>query len=113
MSRPPRRSRVRATPALDSVYSLGAQIIGSEKRRVLKTINRLANQREVCYGFLAPMFGVDIPIADLPAVLAHLMVNHGPLQVLIHPVTDDELMDHTHHALWLGQPQPLNLAVLR
>lgn len=62
---------------------------------------------------VTPMFGVDIPMPDLPEVLAHLMVHHGPLQVLIHPVTEDELMDHTHHALWLGQPQPLNLAVLR
>ncbi len=58
------------------------------------------------------MFGVDIPAADLPEVLGFLMQRHGPHAVLIHPVTGNELMDHTHHALWLGQPQPLDLARL-
>ena len=61
---------------------------------------------------VTPMFGVDIPKADLPEVLAFLMVSHGPLSVLVHPVTDNELLDHTHHALWLGAPQPLDLATL-
>ena len=61
---------------------------------------------------VTPMFGVDIPLADLPEILAFLMLNHGPLQVLVHPVTDNEVMDHSHHALWLGQPQPINLARL-
>ena len=61
---------------------------------------------------VTPMFGVDIPRADLPDVLAFLMLNHGPLTVLIHPVTGHELLDHTHHALWLGPPQPLDLVVL-
>jgi DOPA 4,5-dioxygenase len=61
---------------------------------------------------VTPMFGVDIPKTDLPEVLAFLMLNHGGLQVLIHPVTDNEVMDHSHHALWLGERQPINLAVL-
>jgi DOPA 4,5-dioxygenase len=45
-------------------------------------------------------------------VLSFLMINHGPHPVLIHPVTDNEILDHSHHALWLGPPQPLNLAEL-
>jgi DOPA 4,5-dioxygenase len=61
---------------------------------------------------VTPMFGVDIPAADLPEVLAYLMTRHGPHAVLIHPVTGNELLDHTHHALWLGMPQPLDLAKL-
>lgn len=61
---------------------------------------------------VTPMFGVDIPTADLPEILAFLMLNHGPLQVLVHPVTDNEVMDHSHHALWLGERQPIDLAVL-
>lgn len=61
---------------------------------------------------VTPMFGADIPQGDLPEVLAFLMVNHGPHPVLIHPVTDSELLDHTHHALWLGPPQPLDLSRL-
>ncbi len=61
---------------------------------------------------VTPMFGVDIPAEALAEILGVLMTRHGPHSVLIHPVTGNELLDHTHHALWLGQPQPLNLAVL-
>lgn len=61
---------------------------------------------------VTPMFGIDIPAADLSEVIGYLMVNHGPHAVLIHPVTGNELMDHTHHAMWIGQPQPLDLARL-
>jgi DOPA 4,5-dioxygenase len=61
---------------------------------------------------VTPMFGVDIPAADLPETLGFLMQRHGPHAVLIHPVTGNELLDHTHHALWLGHPQPLDLAKL-
>ena len=59
-----------------------------------------------------PMFGLDLPQSHALDVIGFLMLNHGPLAVLIHPVTDNELLDHTHHALWLGSPQPLNLAIL-
>lgn len=61
---------------------------------------------------LVTMFGVDIPKPDLPEVLGFLMLNHGDLPVLIHPVTDDEVKDHTIHALWLGPAQPLDLSKL-
>jgi aromatic ring-cleaving dioxygenase len=61
---------------------------------------------------LVTMFGVDIPKAELPEVLGFLMLNHGDLPVLIHPVTANEVEDHTIHALWLGPPQPLDLGKL-
>jgi aromatic ring-cleaving dioxygenase len=59
-----------------------------------------------------PMFGLDLPCSHALEVIGFLMLNHGPLAVLIHPVTENELLDHTHHALWLGTQQPLNLAIL-
>ncbi len=59
-----------------------------------------------------PMFGIDIPKGEFLEVLDFLILNHGPHAVLIHPVTGNELLDHTHHALWLGDRQPLNLAIL-
>jgi len=58
------------------------------------------------------MFGLDIPKQSFVAVLEFLIVNHGRHSILFHPVTTNELLDHTHHALWLGQPQPLDLGVL-
>ena len=38
-----------------------------------------------------------------------LALNHGELDVLVHPETGDDLADHTAHAMWLGPPQPLRL----
>jgi aromatic ring-cleaving dioxygenase len=34
------------------------------------------------------------------------------LTALIHPLTDDDLADHTSLAQWLGEPLPLDVAVL-
>ena len=33
-----------------------------------------------------------------------LMFNRHGLNILIHPLTDDEVEDHTEHAVWLGTP---------
>jgi DOPA 4,5-dioxygenase len=33
-----------------------------------------------------------------------LMFNRQGLNILIHPLTDDEVEDHTSHAVWLGTP---------
>ena len=32
------------------------------------------------------------------------MFNRQGLNILIHPLTDDEVEDHTEHAAWLGAP---------
>ena len=34
------------------------------------------------------------------------------LTVLVHPLTDDDLADHTSLGEWLGEPLPLDLSVL-
>ena len=59
-----------------------------------------------------PMFGVDIPAAHIAEILEFAMINHGPLSILLHPVTGNDLLDHTHHAFWLGPPRPLDLSIL-
>ena len=35
-------------------------------------------------------------------VVPWLMFNRRGLDILIHPLTDDEVEDHTTHAVWLG-----------
>jgi DOPA 4,5-dioxygenase len=98
-------------------YTAGTRAAAAALREALE---RLAGGRLTIYTLsdgprgphVAPMFGVDIPRADLAEVLAYLMLNHGGLSVLVHPVTENEVLDHSHHALWLGQPQPLDLSVL-
>ena len=46
-------------------------------------------------------------------VVPFLMLNREGLDVLVHPLTDDSVADHTRFALWLGTPLPLRLDVLR
>ena len=45
-------------------------------------------------------------------VVSWLALNHGALDVFVHPNTDDELRDHRDAALWLGRSHRLNLAAL-
>jgi DOPA 4,5-dioxygenase len=45
-------------------------------------------------------------------IISWLTLNHGALDVLIHPNTDNELRDHRDCALWLGHSHTLDLTVL-
>ena len=46
------------------------------------------------------------------SVVPWLMLNRQGLDILIHPLTDDEYEDHTANALWLGRPVRLHLGTL-
>lgn len=48
--------------------------------------------------------------ADL---LSWLALNRRGLNILIHPLTGNDLDDHTLYASWMGTPQPLNLDVFK
>ena len=56
-----------------------------------------------------PMFNAHVDRANFTAVVYWLMLNHGAHPILIHPMTGDDLRDHTDHALWLGTPLSLHL----
>ena len=45
-------------------------------------------------------------------VVPYLMVHRDGLDVLVHPLTEDAVADHTDFALWLGQPVALNIDTL-
>ena len=51
--------------------------------------------------------------AEFQNVVPWLMLNREGLDVLIHPLTDDSVDDHSRYALWLGTPVPLKLETLR
>jgi aromatic ring-cleaving dioxygenase len=42
-------------------------------------------------------------------VVPWLMLNREGLDILLHPLTDDMVDDHTVYATWLGQPVGLVL----
>ncbi|KAA8699843.1 DOPA 4,5-dioxygenase family protein [Pseudomonas cannabina] len=48
-------------------------------------------------------------LADITLWLA---LNRDGLVVFMHPLTGDELRDHTDHAIWMGAVRPLNLSAL-
>ncbi len=46
-------------------------------------------------------------------LLSWLSLNRNSLIILIHPLTGNDLKDHTDYASWMGEPQPLKLDALR
>jgi DOPA 4,5-dioxygenase len=51
--------------------------------------------------------------AEFQNIVPWLMLNRQGLDVLIHPLTDDSVDDHSLSALWLGKPVSLKLESLR
>ena len=45
-------------------------------------------------------------------VVPWLMLNRDGLDILVHPLSDDEYEDHTANALWLGNPIALKIETL-
>jgi DOPA 4,5-dioxygenase len=55
-------------------------------------------------------------LAFRPAVFGQLVpwlaLYRSGLVVLVHPISDSELLDHSDRAMWLGAVRPLDLSVL-
>jgi DOPA 4,5-dioxygenase len=45
-------------------------------------------------------------------VVPYLMVHRAGLDVLVHPLTEDAVEDHTDFAMWLGKPVALKIHTL-
>jgi len=58
-------------------------------------------------------FNVMFQTAEFQNIVPWLMLNREGLDVLIHPLTDDMVDDHSDYALWLGTPVELKLDILR
>lgn len=57
-------------------------------------------------------YQLEIPAESFSYVVGWLALNHGALDVLVHPNTGDELRDHRDSALWLGHSYALDLSAL-
>ncbi len=55
-------------------------------------------------------YEVHFRASAVPAVRA--MIEKTGLRALVHPLTDDDLADHTSLANWIGDPLALDLSVL-
>ena len=60
-----------------------------------------------------PQFQVIFKKAEFQTVVPWLMLNREGLDILIHPLTDDMVDDHTGYALWLGTPIELRLDTMQ
>jgi DOPA 4,5-dioxygenase len=59
------------------------------------------------------MYPVSFALDQFGPFVTWLMLNRDGLSVLVHPMTGDEVADHTANPLWLGKPLPLDIDVLR
>lgn len=58
-------------------------------------------------------FAVIFKPEAFQSVVPWLMLNRGGLDILIHPLTEDMVDDHTVYALWLGSPITLKLDTMQ
>ena len=57
-----------------------------------------------------PQYEVHFLEASRAAVVAAILATG--LRALVHPLTDDDLADHTRLGIWIGEPLELDLATL-
>jgi aromatic ring-cleaving dioxygenase len=57
-----------------------------------------------------PQFEIHFLERSLPRMA--LAIEQSGLRALVHPLTDDDLADHTSLARWIGEPIDLDLTVL-
>jgi aromatic ring-cleaving dioxygenase len=57
-----------------------------------------------------PQFEIHYTKAALPTILR--LIEESGLTALVHPLTDDDLADHTTLAHWIGTPIELDLSTL-
>jgi aromatic ring-cleaving dioxygenase len=60
-----------------------------------------------------PQFQMIFSNEQFQTVLPWLMLNRDGLDILIHPLTDDMVDDHTVYAGWLGTPIELSLGHMK
>ncbi|CAK4073770.1 unnamed protein product [Aphanomyces euteiches] len=53
------------------------------------------------------------PVESFAAVYDWFLNNRNGLDILVHPLTNEEVKDHSVNATWMGTPQPLKLSFLR
>ncbi len=57
-----------------------------------------------------PQFEIHYTKSALPTILG--LIEESGLTALVHPLTDDDLADHTTLAHWIGTPIELDLSTL-
>jgi aromatic ring-cleaving dioxygenase len=54
---------------------------------------------------------LTVPTGLFGDVAQWLVLNRGPLTIFAHANTGDDLADHTHHVIWFGPSESLDLSI--
>ena len=57
-----------------------------------------------------PQYEIHFRERSVAGIIA--LLEASGLRALVHPLTDDDLADHTSHARWIGEPVPLDVTTL-
>ena len=57
-----------------------------------------------------PQYEIHFPESSRPEVVE--VLERSGLRALVHPLTDDDLADHTTLAHWIGEPVELDVSIL-
>ena len=57
-------------------------------------------------------YQIAFDAARFDDIVPWLVLNHGALDIFLHPNTNDELRDHRDCAVWIGKSYQLNLDAL-
>ena len=72
----------------------------------------LRMNREAVGPHPVPSYEVWVPQESFAAFYSFILQHRGNLTVFIHPLTRNELLDHTDRATFIGKPYELHLARL-
>jgi len=59
-----------------------------------------------------PMFQIAFAPDLFASLVPWLMLNHGPLSILVHPNSGRPRQDHLDDRIWIGAPLPIDGSVL-
>lgn len=54
---------------------------------------------------------ISVRNQDFEKMLVWFLVERGGLDIFIHPLSGDEIKDHSDYAMWIGQSYQLNLEI--
>jgi aromatic ring-cleaving dioxygenase len=95
----------------EAAARLREQLAGSARNDDPRSVVFVGEMRDMSVGpHPKPQFEIHFRKHALPNVLA--LIGVSGLTALVHPLTDDDLADHTLLATWIGDPLPLDQSVL-
>jgi DOPA 4,5-dioxygenase len=94
--------------ASDALHARLVEMMETGEAADLKMVGKLREQPVGPHPL--PQFEIHFLKRALPSLLP--LIEASGLRALVHPLTDDDLADHTTLAHWVGAPLDLDLSVM-